>query len=72
MPGVTLCHVSAKCPIEGCQVEKHQYDPSSAREHAIEVVTAAMQRHLHEDHLEPCEDPYCRVCRGPDGEVLIP
>lgn len=50
MTSVSLCHVSAKCPEPDCKYEAHQFDPSSARDHAVEVVTAAMNAHLEAEH----------------------
>lgn len=48
MSGMRLVRVTGKCP--HCEVRKHQIDVSEER--ALEVVGAAIERHVVEAHSE--------------------
>lgn len=48
MSGLGVVQVTAKCP--HCDVRKHQIDFSE--EHAIQVVSDAMEAHISEAHPE--------------------
>lgn len=45
---VNVVRVTGECPVEGCDVVKHQIDFS--QDHAIEVVGTAIRAHLAEAH----------------------